>query len=385
MKTLEQIEPRTPVSLLPFTISKPGSYYFTTNLIGVVGTNGITISSDDVTLDLNGFALVGVPGSLTGIDVSSIQRNIEIRNGIVRSWGQHGVGARNAQNSMLVRLRAFTNGWESAFGDGLRIGDNSLVKGCVAEANKDDGIFASDSCTVSECAAYSNGDAGIVAFRGSTVTSCATHSNGDEGISGTGGNVIRGCTAHSNGTSGISVGSDGSSTVTDCTTHSNGGTGIMATIGCTISDCTARGNKGDGIFSGGGSTVSGCVAIANEANGIQIDVRSIVRECTASSNYRHGIRAPHDCRIVNNSCVQNGNAGEGAGIYSTGFGSRIDGNTVIKNDRGIDVDNDANFIVRNSASQNGTNYVITGVQTIGPIVTATGTISNFNPWANFSF
>ena len=76
---------------------------------------------------------------------------------------------------------------------------------------------------------------------------------------------------------------------------------------------------------------------------------------------------------------------ESAIIHSTGFGSRIEGNTVTRNDRGIDVDNDANFITRNSASQNGTNYVITGVQTIGPIITATGTISNLNPWANFSF
>src|SRR5689334_2731639 len=31
-KTLEQIEPRKPISALPFTITDPGSYYVTTNL-----------------------------------------------------------------------------------------------------------------------------------------------------------------------------------------------------------------------------------------------------------------------------------------------------------------------------------------------------------------
>ncbi len=29
-KTLQQVEPRTPISALPFTISQPGSYYLTT-------------------------------------------------------------------------------------------------------------------------------------------------------------------------------------------------------------------------------------------------------------------------------------------------------------------------------------------------------------------
>src|SRR5579883_474024 len=62
MKTLSQIEPRTPISSLPFTIYIPGSYYLTTNLTGVSNSDGITISTGNVTLDLNGFTLQGVPG-----------------------------------------------------------------------------------------------------------------------------------------------------------------------------------------------------------------------------------------------------------------------------------------------------------------------------------
>jgi len=37
MKTLTQIEPRTPIESLPFTITQPGSYYLTKNLAGVSG------------------------------------------------------------------------------------------------------------------------------------------------------------------------------------------------------------------------------------------------------------------------------------------------------------------------------------------------------------
>src|SRR3979411_1007872 len=63
MKTLSQIEPRTAISFTPFVIPNAGSYYVTTNLVGISGTNGIVISSGNVTLDLNGFALLGVAGS----------------------------------------------------------------------------------------------------------------------------------------------------------------------------------------------------------------------------------------------------------------------------------------------------------------------------------
>src|SRR4051812_45809594 len=57
MKSLDQIEARTPISSVPFTISVPGSYYLTTNLTAALNQNGITVSADNVTLDLNGFHL----------------------------------------------------------------------------------------------------------------------------------------------------------------------------------------------------------------------------------------------------------------------------------------------------------------------------------------
>ena len=86
MKTLTQVEPRTAISSVPFTISAPGSYYLTTNLT-VSSGNGITISSGNVTLDLNGFVLQGVSGSGSGILVSSTYTNITVRNGTITGWG----------------------------------------------------------------------------------------------------------------------------------------------------------------------------------------------------------------------------------------------------------------------------------------------------------
>src|SRR5687767_18893 len=86
MKTLQQVEPRTPISSLPFAINQAGSYYLTTNLSGVSGQSGITIAAHNVTIDLGGFDLAGVPGALSGIVLSGVRTNLAVRNGIIRAW-----------------------------------------------------------------------------------------------------------------------------------------------------------------------------------------------------------------------------------------------------------------------------------------------------------
>ena len=52
MKTLEQIEPRTPISSLPYTITNSGSYYVVSNLHST--GHGIVIEVSGVTVDLMG-------------------------------------------------------------------------------------------------------------------------------------------------------------------------------------------------------------------------------------------------------------------------------------------------------------------------------------------
>ena len=52
MKTLDEVEPRIPISSGPYTISQSGSYYLTKNLTGK-----ITIIADNVTLDLMGYMI----------------------------------------------------------------------------------------------------------------------------------------------------------------------------------------------------------------------------------------------------------------------------------------------------------------------------------------
>ena len=61
MKTLDQIEPRIPISNSGYVITNSGSYYLTHNLgtPRLMGGTIIIIRTDEVTLDLGGFVLDG--------------------------------------------------------------------------------------------------------------------------------------------------------------------------------------------------------------------------------------------------------------------------------------------------------------------------------------
>src|SRR5713101_7895158 len=154
MKTLDQIEARTPISSVPYTITNAGSYYLTSNLFsGIFGGNGVIIKADNVSLDLNGFSLSagpilfgGLPGA--GVNVPSPQQNISIRNGNLTGWSIAGVQGSAASNSRLDHLRAAGNS-----GTGLAIGSGSTVNSCTASANGGDGILAGKDTSIAGCSA----------------------------------------------------------------------------------------------------------------------------------------------------------------------------------------------------------------------------------------
>jgi hypothetical protein len=350
-------EPRVPIKSLPFTISAPGSYYLQESLMGGSGASGITIRASHVTLDLMGFALVGAPGSLHGIDVEGPQSNLTIHNGSISSWGGDGIDAAEAVHSRIEDLRASNNG-----GLGLSAGMHSIVSRCSAQGNGASGISASHFSTLSECTSAENTQTGFLVGAGSVVVQC---------------------TARDNGLDGIWAGD--SSSVVECTSVRNAGYGIRAHEAAAVLRCMADSNH-VGIRVGTGSSVQDCVASSSEDDGIQHDGSGLVTGCSAAANLGDGIQIASEVSALHNNCLgKPSQTGIATGIHATGSGNRLEANNLTAADRGIDVDFTGNLIIRNSARLNGVNYDIVPGNSVGPIVTSATIGTSSNPHANYSF
>jgi len=294
MKRLSDIEPRTPISSLPFAITQPGSYYLTGNLTGVTGQNGITLAASDVTIDLMGFALYGVPGSLDGIATTMLPisvENVTIRNGTVRNWGGNGVsygGPSHIALSDIVSSRNVLNG--------LMIGgDTCRLTSITVEQNGQDGLIGCGLALVSEVKAKSNGGRGIVVDKSSPqLYKALSAGNGGDGIVLGKGAECRDCTAGGNGGIGINKAVDQASVkLFGCHSEGNSGDGIVVGENATIQECAAIDNGGHGIVADKSSPkLYQCLASGNTGgDGIVLGDDGTCENCMASNNTGRGIVA----------------------------------------------------------------------------------------------
>lgn len=190
--TLPQVEPRIPVSQpapggFPIVISQPGSYFLTQPILGEAGKDGIQITTSAVTLDLNGFTVGGVPGSLKGVHVtcSAACYLIEIHGGNVALWGGDGIDmglaaggeiadlyvAGNAGNGVLMSHGWVMNSRVQGNGGSGIVGVDLFMQGNNSSGNGGDGISLSDSNGVitDNYTVYNGGDGISVSATGVLV------------------------------------------------------------------------------------------------------------------------------------------------------------------------------------------------------------------------
>ncbi len=231
-----------------FSLNASGSYILTSDIVAPAAYtgDGIAIDTDNVTLNMNGFALIGVAGSQRGIRITTTFRyNISIYNGTVRDWGNDGVDAINASNSQLRNLRVYQNG-----GNGIVLGSGGTITGCTAYANTGNGIRSAVDANITACVARSNSGNGITGGHGSTITGCTARQNSGDGIVAFSGAAITGCAAFFSGGDGINVGFG--SVVSGCAAGFSTGDGIEATDAL-IKGNSSTGNTGAAINDLGGS------------------------------------------------------------------------------------------------------------------------------------
>ena len=265
-QTHAEIEPRTIVNATntpgdaqnTFIISKRGSYYLTRNLTGAPGKNGISIRAEDVTLDLNGFSVIGSDGGTTfGIVLPAGRSNFSVRNGTVRSWSGGGVQAQMGRAVVAEKLRLTGNNGRF----GIFVGVGSLIKDCLANGNGV-GFQTADRCQVINCISTENEGHGFESTNHVAILDSTSSRNGGHGFVIGGGSTVLRCSATRNEMTGIFLGEE--STVTNCTASQNVADGIFAT-GCSVTNCSAGGNGDSGIvvFSG---VVAFCKASRNNQN-----------------------------------------------------------------------------------------------------------------------
>jgi parallel beta-helix repeat protein len=158
MKTLQEIEPRTPIlGPGPVTIAAPGSYYLTSNL-NVAGTTAVVITASNVTLDLNGFTISGDQGHF-GVVMGGDTLDVVVRNGTIRNFTQGflnaGVTSVSLQNLTIAENLENGVGFDTG-------GIGVFIDGCTIVRNQKDGILALGSTMViTNSTVAGNGSDGI--------------------------------------------------------------------------------------------------------------------------------------------------------------------------------------------------------------------------------
>lgn len=267
MKTLDQVEPRTPVTQTTcpgnasavHVISAPGSYYLTANVATETLSEGISINASNVTLDLNGFSIIRLTGSGgTGLSIGG-NKGIRIRNGSI-------VGG-TTQTAGVFTLA----GWYIGVGSSQPSAAVLHISDVIVRGVRNRGIFAgwSNGNLVERCLVDTCGEMGITC---SFVTDTVVRNASDDGINagnGTSHAVVKGCFAESVG--------NGSGIYGPLADVSNSrGIGVNASgisagnaINCTGISSTSTGLAADGNADnciGKSTTAAGMTVIANASN-----------------------------------------------------------------------------------------------------------------------
>jgi hypothetical protein len=160
---------------LPIQINAPGSYRLTSDILGnALAYDAIVeINAEAVTLDLNGFSIVGSGAGSGSKGAIFGGHRVTVRNGFVRFAANDGV--QLGGSSRVDDLHVHGSGR-----DGVRIAGEGSVRNVVATSNGGNGITAGAASVIDGCTATANGGSGISLPSGTVRGSTATQ-NSDRG------------------------------------------------------------------------------------------------------------------------------------------------------------------------------------------------------------
>lgn len=275
----------------PVTIdTTAGSAFRLTSRLVVpdASTDGIVISTNDVSIDLNNFSIVRSgcegatasckPASGSGHGITG-NRGHSVKNGSILGMGANGVQLGDQAEVQGLRVR-----WNRQ--SGIAVGVGSLVSRSSAFENgilaSYPGISVGQGSTVSDCVVRGTLGTGILTGQASIVSGSVVEGNLGNGIDADNGSVVTGNSASLNGFRGIE--SDLASTVKSNTAYDNGSDGIFADSGSSVLDNSAAENGSDGIATTGAATVQGNTVRTNASYGLELGAESAYRLNVISNN-----------------------------------------------------------------------------------------------------
>lgn len=248
----------------PVTLSRSGSYRLAGNLT-VPDENTIAIQlvypGTDVILDLNGFVIKGPNycqpkgegicdlGTGTGI-ISMSGSNLTVHNGTIFGVGNDGISC-----------------------------DRCRVEKVKILHNPGNGIFATSGTFIDNVITHNFGDGIRAYWLESTVLDNTTRLNGGNGISVGNASLVKGNRANRNGQKGIEVSEGGAygpwsaALVIDNVAMDNGNDGINTRVGSTIKNNIVNNNGYDGIDAHAASLVSENTTRGNGEFGLRLGER----------------------------------------------------------------------------------------------------------------
>ncbi len=355
-KTLDEVEARTAIGGEgTIVISSPGSYYLTSNVTTTF--RGIQIQTTGVTLDLNGFSVVGDNAGSTGdigvlVSAAGDGGTVVITGGMIRDFAGDGISTTDVEVNLVIR--------DVHIADcriGINVAGSAEISGCSARDCTVDGFEVSGVVTMDSCRALNNGSDGFDLGSGA-VRDCVASENAADGFDVSSEITLENCVARTNGSNGFEVGS--ASLIESCVALNNGGHGFSTLGTCVVSGSSARGNQGSGFIIGSANSVTGCTAGGNREDGFTLGV---------------------DCRI-SDSNADGSNLTGFAGIRGANDVT-IDSCTVTDNATGI-IAGSGSLVMRCAAAGNTTNYDMTGA-VYGSIVTSAGSFATSNAFANIGY
>ena len=354
-------EPRIPIpgGSSTFTISTSGSYVLQTNM-----TQTLTISADNVTVDLMGFTID--PNTGNAINIPANQKNLVIRNGIL-------TGASMGLDASLLRDS------NSRFEDltvsdcslnGLYVGSVCKVENVLVQNCDICGIRSSSAgqLEVYNCRIINTTGNGLITYQGSRIVDNVIEGSGDGGLvlfgtnSYIAGNIVKGnadnydindgnqlnlllceipetldwpCSVKLAGTLSTTLTDTNGITVAanditiDMAGHTLIGPGADSGHGI-YQDVAYRNlhvfngksvhweglNQG-GIFTGGKAAILSNLQAATNRYGIYANYSTTISGCTVSDNGDDGIHANYGCTISSCTAYNNGDNGIYASTCNT--------------------------------------------------------------------